>query len=98
MEPASTIIARLHGLKKTAQALGLNQHTVKRWRVPREAGGSGGAIPQKHHYAILVQSMLLGDPLSIEEIALTPEQRVEVGRLSGNPPCKSPNKNKEIIR
>lgn len=53
MEPASTIISKLGGPAKLARELGLNRVTVSKWKRPRESGGTGGLIPNKHMRAIL---------------------------------------------
>jgi hypothetical protein len=53
MEPASTIITKLGGPARLARELNLHRVTVAKWKRPREAGGTGGLIPNRHTRAIL---------------------------------------------
>lgn len=52
-EPAATIIKKLGGPKKVAAIAGVHRTRVSNWMRPKEAGGTGGTIPQSHHLAIL---------------------------------------------
>jgi hypothetical protein len=47
-DPANTIIEKLGGLSAVARIVDVKPHTVMRWRMPRDAGGTGGAIPHWH--------------------------------------------------
>lgn len=52
-EPANTIIKKFNGLKALAEVAGVKPHTVMRWRMPKERGGTGGVVPHWHIPAIL---------------------------------------------
>lgn len=52
-EPANTIIKKFKGLKPLADVTGVAAHTVMRWRMPRDKGGTGGVVPHWHIPAIL---------------------------------------------
>jgi len=52
-EPANTIITKFKGLKPLAEVCDVKVHTVMRWRMPREKGGTGGVVPHWHVQAIL---------------------------------------------
>lgn len=52
-EPANTIIAKFKGLKPLAEVAHVTAHTVMRWRMPKEKGGTGGVVPHWHIPAIL---------------------------------------------
>lgn len=47
-EPADTIIKSLGGPTYVAKLVGKSLHTVMRWRMAREKGGTGGVIPSRH--------------------------------------------------
>jgi hypothetical protein len=53
MEPADSIISRLGGVGAVAKATGVHRTRVSNWKRPREKGGTGGVIPQKHHRTLL---------------------------------------------
>ncbi|MDQ0132634.1 hypothetical protein J2T08_000535 [Neorhizobium galegae] len=52
-EPANTIIIKFKGLKPLAEVTDVSVHTVMRWRMPKEKGGTGGVVPHWHVDAIL---------------------------------------------
>ncbi|TBY40865.1 hypothetical protein E0H54_31750 [Rhizobium leguminosarum bv. viciae] len=52
-EPANTIIIKFKGLTSLAEITGVSVHTVMRWRMPKEKGGTGGVVPHWHIPAIL---------------------------------------------
>lgn len=52
-EPANTIIIKFNGLKSLAEVTDVSVHTVMRWRMPRDKGGTGGVVPHWHIPAIL---------------------------------------------
>jgi hypothetical protein len=52
-EPANTIITKFKGLKPLAEVTNVKAHTVMRWRMPKEKGGTGGVVPHWHIPAIL---------------------------------------------
>lgn len=66
MEPASTIISKLGGPSRLARELGLHRVTVAKWKRPREAGGTGGMIPNRHMRAILNAARDSGVEISAE--------------------------------
>lgn len=53
MEPAQTVIDKLGGATKVASIVGIHRTRVSSWRLPKTKGGTDGAIPQRHHRAIL---------------------------------------------
>jgi hypothetical protein len=53
MEPARTIIDRLGGEAEVARITNTAYTAPYRWQHPREKGGTGGVIPQKHHRVLL---------------------------------------------
>lgn len=53
MEPASSIVSKFGGPSKLAKILAVHRTRVSNWTRPKEAGGSGGRIPQAHHRTIL---------------------------------------------
>jgi hypothetical protein len=53
MEPAATIIRRLGGEKHVAYVTGTAYTAPYRWQYPRERGGTGGLIPQRHHATLI---------------------------------------------
>lgn len=48
LEPAATVIDLLGGISATADLIGRHRSVVNKWRLPKEVGGKGGAIPPKH--------------------------------------------------
>lgn len=67
MEPAKTIIKRLGGEAKVAEITGTAFTAPYRWQHPREKGGTGGTIPQKHHRTLIDYARANGIPLSTDE-------------------------------
>ena len=65
MEPASTIIAKLGGVGKVAEIVGVHRVRVSNWKRPKDVGGTGGRVPQSHHVALLQAAEQLG-------VAMTP--------------------------
>jgi hypothetical protein len=53
MNPARRIIRRLGGPAAVAAIVGTAITAPYRWQHPRERGGTGGIIPQRHHRALL---------------------------------------------
>lgn len=53
MEPAHNITDRLGGESVVADITGRSVTSVYRWQYPKEKGGTGGTIPQRHHRALL---------------------------------------------
>ena len=58
LEPATTIIASFNsedkrdGARRLSQGIGVSASRIKYWRLPKECGGTDGAIPRKHHWKI----------------------------------------------
>lgn len=48
MEPANTIIAALGGPSAVASRIGIHRTRVSKWKAPKDKGGTGGLIPQRH--------------------------------------------------
>jgi hypothetical protein len=53
MEPAASIIKAIGGEAIASQITGTAYTAPYRWQQPKEKGGTGGLIPQRHHPAIL---------------------------------------------
>jgi hypothetical protein len=55
LDPAYTIIEKLGGLSAAAEAAGVDESRVCRWRLPKGKphDGTGGLVPSKHHQRIL---------------------------------------------
>lgn len=64
MEPAQTIVRSLGGPTIVAQELGIHRTRVSNWQRPREAGGTGGVVPQKHIPALIRLADVRGVKLS----------------------------------
>lgn len=48
LQPAVGIISKLGGPTAVARIAGVHRTRVSNWMRPRQAGGTGGVIPQKH--------------------------------------------------
>lgn len=64
MEPANSIITRLGGTAAVQKATSISRYRVWRWTQPREKGGTGGLIPQRHHVALLDYARATDVPLT----------------------------------
>lgn len=53
LDPARSIVARLGGEAVVKDIAKVSVSTAYCWQYPREHGGTGGTIPQRHHRAIL---------------------------------------------
>lgn len=67
MEPADSIIAKLGGPSSVAKAAGVHRTRVSNWKRPREDGGTGGQIPQKHIPALIALASDLKVSLALGE-------------------------------
>lgn len=67
MEPADSIIKKLGGPSRVAEAAGVHRTRVSNWKRPRSAGGTGGRIPQNHIPALLALADKLNVPLTHAE-------------------------------
>jgi hypothetical protein len=65
MEPAATIVRNLGGPTAVALYLGLHRTRVSNWSRPKESGGTGGIIPQKHIPALLILADQIGVALAL---------------------------------
>lgn len=52
-EPAQSIIEKFGGISAVAKIAGVTPHSVMRWRMPREKGGTGGFVPHWHVMRLL---------------------------------------------
>lgn len=66
-EPAASLIKRLGGIGKVAEKVGRSPVQVHRWRVPRERGGTGGAIPHWHIQALIEMASEKNIPLELQD-------------------------------
>ena len=67
MEPANRIIDALGGPSKVALIAGVHRTRVSNWKRPREAGGTGGRIPQSHIPILLRAALERGVALSADD-------------------------------
>ncbi|MCP4304181.1 MAG: helix-turn-helix domain-containing protein [bacterium] len=72
MEPASSIIQKLGGPSRIAREVGVHRTRVSNWQRPRDVGGTGGLIPQKHIPTLLRLARENGVALAADEF-LPPE-------------------------
>ena len=68
MNPATEVLQKLGGPADTARALNVARQAVYRWTWPRERGGTGGTIPQKHHLSILRIAKERGVEISADDM------------------------------
>jgi hypothetical protein len=74
LEPAARIIHRLGGCAAVAAVVGTAVTAPYRWQYPRERGGTGGIIPQRHHRALLAHARANAIALTAADfLAVTPE-------------------------
>lgn len=78
MEPAHSIIRRLGGEAVVATITGTASTAPYRWQYPRDKGGTGGIIPQRHHLALL-------DYANAVSIALTPSDFLPLRAVPSKP-------------
>lgn len=64
LEPASSIVSRFGGVKRTSEAAGVYRTRVYAWMLPKEKGGTGGTIPQRHHVPLLDAARAADIPLT----------------------------------
>lgn len=67
MEPATSIIGKLGGPNRVAAIANVHRTRVSNWKRPKEAGGTGGAIPFKHVPALLDAARAAGVELSADD-------------------------------
>ena len=79
-EPAHSIIELIGGVPATAQAAGITETSVRRWRMRTESGGTGGYIPRKWHAKLIEHAGRRGialPPSAFLNLALVPKIRTE---------------------
>ena len=62
-ESQAARVTRLCGIAQLKKWTGLTITQIYRWDYPREKGGCGGIIPQKHYQTILTNALASGVPL-----------------------------------
>ena len=67
LEPATSIIVKLGGLKAVAEVTGVTETSVRRWRYPKERGGTGGAVPHWHIQPLMVLAVETGVNLGFND-------------------------------
>jgi hypothetical protein len=83
MEPASTIIKKLGGEAVVSKITETAYTAPYRWQQPREKGGTGGLIPQRHHPKLLTFAREQEIPLSPGEFLPTEEPVGEAAGCAG---------------
>ncbi|MDR6952321.1 hypothetical protein J2X65_001676 [Ancylobacter sp. 3268] len=76
-EPASSLIEKLGGPTAVALAVGCNLSRVYRWTYSKEAGGTGGIIPQRHYPALIDEARRKGITLTINDFLPRPALAAE---------------------
>lgn len=67
MEPARSIIKKLGGEAKVAEVTDTALTAPYRWQHPRDKGGTGGRIPQRHIPRLLEYAAEIGVELTTDE-------------------------------
>lgn len=67
MEPACSIIKKLGGEAVVSRITGTAYTAPYRWQHPRDRGGTGGLIPQRHYRTLLDHAKLNGIPLTADD-------------------------------
>jgi len=103
MEPAASIIDLLGGTKEVAAIVGRTQTSVVKWRLPKDSGGTGGAVPGKCLFELYASAVSDGISVTLEEFVFTPEQRTAISRLKRGSISKdgenvSPRKSSEVTQ
>lgn len=65
-KPAAEIIARLGGTAQVAAITGLDQSTIRRWRMPTPKG-TGGLIPDRAKIELIDHARRLGVTLAWDD-------------------------------
>ena len=69
---AEYVIRKFGGIEATAEVIGRHRSVVNRWVLPKERGGTGGAVPGKHFAALLSAARQRGIDLVPEHLFATP--------------------------
>lgn len=64
MQPADSVIERLGGVVKVAEIAGVHRTRVSNWKRAKEAGGTGGRIPQGHIETLIAHARAKGIALT----------------------------------
>ncbi|WP_454919246.1 carph-isopro domain-containing protein [Xanthobacter sediminis] len=72
MEPAASIIDRLGGPSKISKQIGVHRTRVSNWKRARDAGGTGGIIPQKHIPGLIRMAQHEGVSLTVDDFFAAP--------------------------
>lgn len=75
MQPASTILKKLGGPTKISRGIGIHRVRVSNWARPKESGGTGGVVPQRHIPALLAYAKSIGEELGPEDFFPSAEAR-----------------------
>lgn len=67
MEPARTIITKLGGVAAVSRLARVHRTRVSNWMRPKERGGTGGIIPQRHIRCLLDAAQRSGVALTAED-------------------------------
>lgn len=67
MEPAASIIRKFGGVSATASVTGVHRTRVSNWMRAREAGGTGGMIPQRHIASLIGAAAERGLDLTVQD-------------------------------
>jgi hypothetical protein len=78
MNPAQTIIDKLGGVSVVAEVASVHRTRVSNWKRPREKGGTGGIIPQRHHRSLL-------DYAKAKQINLTADEFLAPSQVEAQP-------------
>jgi len=76
--PAEVVIEKFGGHRRLAGLINVSVSRVYRWNYPKERGGTGGLIPQKHHGALLTAARAEG--VSLEPVDFFPNYKRSGGR------------------
>ena len=65
---AQHVIDRLGGFREVADFLGVHKSRVHRWTYPRDRGGTGGVIPQRHFGKLMDMAQKRGVDLQADDL------------------------------
>ena len=68
LEPAKSTVALFGGPAVVSEITGTAYTAPYRWMAPRENGGTGGVIPQKHFPALLAAARERGLVLTTDDL------------------------------
>lgn len=66
-EPAATIIAKFGGIREVASIVDVNVHTVTKWRLSKDKGGTGGSVPHWHVPKLIAEAESRGVDLTYSD-------------------------------